>query len=171
MEDIKQQEVQELYEKVYVKTLNFISHKPRSISETQRRIFRYFPKKTEEDLRESLQQKIIDDLVDDGYLDDERYVAEYVGSFGKFGKKKSKYAITTFLYKKGIPKDLIQKGMLLLPGNFELEAAIKDAEKRLRVYKDKNPRVLKSKVIKYLFSKGYTSEIVYNAVDTALGVK
>lgn len=164
-------EDQEIYEKVYFRILNYISFKPRTNYEIQNKISRCFPKRTTSSQKEKIKEKIVGELQLDGYINDERYVKDYVLSLERSPKTKSSLAIKAFLQKKGVDPELIEKIWTQLPENFELESAKKDAIKRKNAYKEQNTFILKAKLTKYLLSKGYSYEIVYNAVDTVLGVK
>ena len=103
--------------------------------------------------------EIIEYLVENGYLDDEKYVMKYILEIIKL-KKKSRQEIKMDLIRRGIDEQLIEKYLTEELRIFEIKCAKELAIKKYKSCKD----ILKVK--KYLMSKGYAREAINIAVDS-----
>ena len=161
---------EEVYSKVYVKVLNFLSFSPRSRKEVLERIEKYllkinFPSREKEEIRED----IISNLKKDGYLkesNDKDFSILYIEGLKKSGKPFNSLRIFQFLSKKGISKDLINKIVKDLDEDSIYESVLKDAQKKLRILKDGDVYSKKRKLMNYLYRKGYPYNVVKSVVDT-----
>lgn len=104
-------------------------------------------------------EEIIAYLLENGYLDDEKYVMKYILEVIKL-KKKSRQEIKMDLIRRGIDEQLIEKYLTEELRIFEINCAKELAKKKYRSSKD----ILKVK--KYLIGKGYSREAINNAVDS-----
>lgn len=103
--------------------------------------------------------EIIAYLLENGYLDDEKYVMKYVLDVIKL-KKKSRQEIKMDLIRRGINEELIEKYLTEELRIFEINCAKELAKKKYKTCKD----ILKVK--KYLIGKGYSRDAINKAVDT-----
>ena len=108
--------------------------------------------------------KIIVHLLEQNYLNEERYAKLFVG--GKFRIKKwGKYRLTSELKKKDISKNNINLAISQIPNN-EYIAVFNDLAKtkaELIVESDKWKK--KKKLIDYLLYRGWESHLVYDKVN------
>jgi len=162
----------EIYEKVYFKMLNFISYRIRSEKEITDRLEKYLSKYhySENDI-ESIRSNTLSKLEDSGYLNDFEFASFYIRSLISSKKPVSKIKIFQFLLKKGISKDIINSSMEDLPSDFLLQNAIRDGEKKVKTFRnlDKPDKyVLRRKLSDYLYRKGYPSDVIHSAIDSLL---
>ncbi len=162
----------EIYEKVYFKMLNFISYRIRSEKEITDRLEKYLSKYHYSDTDiESIRSNTLSKLEDAGYLNDLEFASTYIRGLVSSRKPISEMKIFQFLSKKGISKDIINNAMEDLPPEFLLQNAIRDGEKKVKSFKniDKTDKyVLKRKLSDYLYRKGYPSEVIHSAIDSLL---
>ena len=112
---------------------------------------------------DSLANEILIELIQNKYLDEERFARSFCS--GKFkikrwGRKKIAYELS----KLKVPKSCVLLGMLEIN-----EADYKDVikhlvNKKMVSLKDKNTYVRKKKVVEYLLRKGYESELVWSYI-------
>lgn len=153
------------YEEYLNKILNFISYKMRSRDETERRLQRYLRDIEDKDIKDNLFSKIMKKVEDEGFIDDARYVKTYVEDQRLSSAPQGRYKMRTFLFKKGISKDLIDQLFVEYPEDIELEGAKKEAEKKMKSlnpldFKDKN------KLWQFLKRKGYSTNVVRTVIDS-----
>lgn len=157
------------YQKVFTKVLNFVSYKPRAEAEVFERLKSYLAKENiTQNEKDLLQEKIIIQLKQDGYIDDKKTLKLYVDNFSTSRKPKSIRRFKQDLKRKGISQTDIEEGSLALPENLEYDLALVDARKKIRKYGKDSGFILKSKLTSYLYSKGYASETIKSVVDTLL---
>ncbi|MFZ2663778.1 MAG: RecX family transcriptional regulator [Patescibacteria group bacterium] len=159
----------EIYEKVYFKMLNFISYRIRSEKEVSDRLDKYLLKYNYlKDDVDKIRSDVLSKLEDAGYLNDSEFASCYIRSLLSSKKPVSNMKIFQFLLKKGIPKDIINNALSNLPDDFLLQNAIRDGEKKIRTIKDSDGYVARRKLSDYLYRKGYPSEVVHSAIDSLL---
>ena len=116
------------------------------------------------DLENSEMEKLIQELIDDGYLDDERYARAYAG--GKFRLKKwGKLKIRRELKQKEIPEDIIKIAFSEIEGQSYLETLENVARTKFDQLREENLYIKKNKVAAYLISKGYESELIWGVLN------
>lgn len=134
----------------------------------QERCFSEVEKKMETfELSEEENQEIIDWLVADKFLDEERYAASFVR--GKFNHKKwGKNKIKTALRQKGIPNSLITNSLKEIAAEDYYETILSLLKKKNQLLSETDSHKRKHKLYNYALSKGYESEVVFNALDDVL---
>ncbi|MBU0535090.1 RecX family transcriptional regulator [Patescibacteria group bacterium] len=166
MQDSK---LEEIFEKVYFKILNFISYNLRSEKEVADRLTKYLSKyRISSSEKNNLSAKLTSKLEEGGYLNDLNFAFTYIKSVSDSKKPVSKRKITHFLMKKGISRDMLSDALDSLPADFSLNNAVKDAEKKLRLLGNIDEFSKKRKLYDYLFRKGYDSGTISSVVDTLL---
>ena len=148
-------------DEVYSKILDFIAHKPRSRGEVIDKLDSY-------NLKKSLKEEILKNLISNKYINDEEYIKTYLEGLIRSGKPISIRKIKENLIKHKIS---IEKYSTLLkfPEDFEKNNCIKQAEKKLKsLTKEKSMFVKKQKLKKYLYYKGYSLSIINSVVDFLL---
>jgi len=166
MQDSK---VEEIFENVYFKILNFISYNLRSEKEVADRLTKYLSKyHISPSEKNDLSAKLTSKLEESGYLDDLNFAFSYIKSVSDSKKPTSKRKIMHFLVKKGVSRDIMSDALNSLPADFSHSNAVKDAEKKLRLLGNIDEFSKKRKLYDYLFRKGYDSGTISFVVDTLL---
>ena len=154
--ELSQEEVNDL---VYVsdekdamdKAINYIAYQMRTVQEVKNRL-------RKEEYDHKLIQKIIEQLIQDKYLDDVHFAKEYYRSYrSRYGV----FKIVANLKKKGIKDDLIHS--LRMEDDVELayQSVIKKYDEKL----EQMDYALKGKISQYLAQRGFTFETVKKVVN------
>ncbi|KKS16520.1 MAG: Regulatory protein RecX [candidate division WWE3 bacterium GW2011_GWA1_41_8] len=160
-----------LYENLLNKAISFIAYSPRTLSEVNGRMDKFFQKRNiNESYASELRSHVIKELNELKLIDDEQYALSYVEGRIRSGKPFSRRKISDFLYKKGVPDELL-KSALSRYGDEQERKSIEDLiEKKLKTFKNADPRKNRNKLIAYLLNKGYSPQLVYPAVDTKFNI-
>lgn len=107
----------------------------------------------------SVHDEIISSLIEDDYLNEERFAIQYAG--GKFrmknwGRKKIYYA----LKEKGVSEYCIKKAMKEIGEEAYLDTLKDLAAKKYAALKGEQYLVRKKKTMEYLLQKGYEPELI-----------
>lgn len=100
------------------------------------------------------QSKLIKRLVDEGYLNESRYVKAFVKDkfrFGKWGRIKIRYA----LRQKGIPVFLLEEGMAEIQEEDYLELLTDLLRQKKRSTKANSPYELRGKLLRFAAGRGF----------------
>lgn len=110
------------------------------------------------------QEKIIIQLIQDGFLNEERFAKSYAR--GKFYIKHwGKQKIISQLKLKSIPSHLIQMALKEIPIEDYLQTIQDLALKKWKLLYSKQDIKTKQKIIQHLLYKGYEPELVYETVN------
>ena len=139
-------------EQAIQKLRHYCSYQERSHSEVQQKLWELGVRKLEHD-------EIISTLIEDDYLNEERFAKQFVG--GKFrmkdwGKKKIYYA----LKEKKVSEYAIKTAMKEIDDEDYKKMLYELAEKKYESLKGEQFMVRKKKTMDYLLQKGYESELV-----------
>ena len=151
-EIIKKGELQKCFDK----TLRFVMTRPRSLKEVKD----YFRRKQ---VDASLHQVILEKMIKLELLDDQKFAKWWVGQRLEF-KHKSKKDITFELRQKGIDTNII-KNVLDDSEIDELKIAKELLEKKSYKWARYDEDVKKQKITQYLAGKGFSWDIISQAVD------
>ncbi|MFA6982235.1 MAG: RecX family transcriptional regulator [Patescibacteria group bacterium] len=153
---------EEIFEVVYKKALNFLSFKERTLSELDEAIGKYlFRVSIPRNEKENLKKEVLEELGKELIVDDASYVKDYILECVQAGRQVSKNQISQFLYRKGIPREDITEGIeKYYTPEVEEDMILSLCEKKMTSTADR------SKMLRYLLSKGFTPSIVYAVVDT-----
>lgn len=139
--------------------LNYLSYKPRTTSEVQRRLER-------DDYRPAVIEEVIAYLEEQEYLDDRTYARLFAEE--RFtGKGYGPYRVQQDLRKRGISQETIDWaiGEVFDSASVHREA-LRQAEKRWpKLAYEENPRRRAKKLYDFLARRGYPFEVVRNVVD------
>jgi regulatory protein len=122
-------------------------------------------------LRKAEVEELIANLIENNYLNEERFAVQYAG--GKFrmkhwGRKKIEYE----LLQKGVNKANIKLGLKIINDEDYLAAMEKLARKKWQELAGEHLLAKQSKTIAYLLHKGYEQSLITNIVkDLAAGRK
>jgi regulatory protein len=100
-------------------------------------------------------------------LDDEHFAECYMQELA--GKGKGKFQMISSLKTKGITKEVIDKyiGQFTNPDD-EMERAKGLAQRKIRSYRNEPENKIREKLTRHLLSKGYSYEIVHEAVASIM---
>ncbi|MEC7646231.1 MAG: regulatory protein RecX [Bacteroidota bacterium] len=114
-------------------------------------------------LMKTKQDDILKILIQEKYIDEERYSRLFCR--GKFKIKKwGKNKIIHELKKKHISKICINKGLLEINENEYLKELNIQYQKKKKTINEKNQFIKKKKIATYLINKGYESNLVWNKI-------
>ena len=111
----------------------------------------------------SIKDVLIAELINDQFIDEERYARSFCrGKFRikKWGKKKIEFT----LKQKKISTTCIQKGMDEIDEQEYLLQLRTQAEKKNKLIKEKNHLIRKRKLAKHLVEKGYETHLVWQKI-------
>ena len=110
-------------------------------------------------------QQLIADLISNRFLDEERFASAYVS--GKFRIKKwGRIKIKSYLAQKHISNYSIQKALKEIDGDEYWQTLVQLANKKAQeLVLVKNSWDKQSKIMRYLQSKGYESDLIRDAVE------
>jgi regulatory protein len=140
---------------IYDKLSNFCAYQERCASDVKEKMRKLKIEKDDYDV-------YIAKLKDDNYLNDERFVKYYVSAHAKkkWGKTKMKAALGA----KRIDSSLIKQYLDDMDeGDYDDQIKI-IAEKKWNTIKAKTPRDKKTKMLRFLLSKGYEMGKAINAI-------
>lgn len=131
--------------------------------------------RSEKEIRDFLQRKkvenideVINQLKEQGYIDDEKFSREWVQSRRRSKQKGSK-AIRLELLQKGIDREIIERVISRqLSDVREEEIAEKALEKKVRIWKNLEPDEFRKKATDFLMRKGFEYGVVKATVDKFL---
>ncbi len=120
-------------------------------------------------LEEKIIEEILEELKGYKYLDDRMFAESYINDRMNFNPR-GKLLIKKELREKGVAENIIEeKTEELISEEKEIESARKLAEKKLRVMGDKGDKnKTNQKIMSYLQSKGYSFEIISQAVKNEI---
>ncbi|MBP5517024.1 MAG: RecX family transcriptional regulator [Bacteroidales bacterium] len=114
-----------------------------------------------------LTERITLSLVDNGYIDEERYCRIYCDSklhLQKWGRLKIAYQLRG----KRINNVVIEKAIQEIDEELYRETLVKLAENKMHTIKEDDPRKRKAKLMSYLASHGFTHEEIENTINEIL---
>jgi len=113
------------------------------------------------------QKEIINHLIENNYINEKRYALLY--SMGKFNSRKwGKIKISNHLKNKGIKEKDINESINEIPETKYLDALSNLIIKKSQEIKDSDIYNKKSKIARYLFQKGYESNLIWNQIETLI---
>ena len=113
------------------------------------------------------QKEIMNHLIENNYINEKRYALLY--SMGKFNSRKwGKIKISNHLKKKGIKEKYINESIKEIPEKKYLDALSNLIIKKSQKIKDSDIYNKKSKIARYLFQKGYESNLIWNQIETII---
>lgn len=141
------------YDRALQKAMRYCMYQERCIDDLEKRFTAWNLKKQDWD-------KIIDYLIDQNFLSEERFIESYVR--GKFYHKKwGRNKIILGLRQKRVKGDLVYKVMSQEISDEEYLSTIKDLiNKKKNLLGEPDCLKLRDKIYRYLLSKGYESEII-----------
>jgi len=152
------------YEKLITYALKIISKKRYTVSEIEKKLKKMIIKyELETENLDGLIKKVIDRLLELKYLDDQKYISDFISDRVTF-RPRGKYLIKNELKKKGITKEVLDHAFNQIEIDEEsmiLELLRKRMQKwtSLPVFKQK------IKAYQYLSSRGFEKDNIYKAIS------
>lgn len=130
--------------------------------------FEVIQKMNELKVAESLREKYLKQLMEENYLNEERYITAYVNAkvyVKKWGKKK----IMAELSIRRVDKSTVQKTFLEVDDDIYISNLNHLAEKKWRSISKKGDREKQAAMYQFLGSKGYESDLIKDAIKQVKG--
>jgi regulatory protein len=136
----------------------YAAYQERCIFEIEQKIDQYA-------ISEDDKNGLIDYLIEERFVDEDRFVKAYVK--GKFNLKKwGKIKIKSHLRNKRIPSSKIEEGLSFIDENEYLEVLLKLGQKKWDSLEKEETIQRKVKTLRFLASKGFESDKIYAFLDT-----
>ncbi len=139
------------------------------ISLRRRSVFEVAERLKEKGLKENVIKEVLEELRGYKYLDDQKFAESYINDRMNFNPR-GKFLIKKELQEKGVAENIIEEKIEeLISEEKEIESARKLAEKKLRIMGNKGDKnKINQKIMSYLQSKGYSLEIIGQAVKNEM---
>jgi len=108
-------------------------------------------------------ESVIEHLIDENFLDEERYVCSFVRSKFKY-KKWGRRKILMKLKQKRISQRLIDHGFKEIDEEEYLQTLDVLIEKKRKVIREENPFKRNQKLANYLIQKGYEMDLIWKKI-------
>ena len=109
-------------------------------------------------------ENIIATLIEEGYLDEERYARSFVR--GKFRNNNwGRIKIRSGLKQKQISDYCIKKGLQEIDEEDYLQKIKELIQKKKRLVKGENAYVIIQKILRFMVSKGYEPELIHRTIN------
>ena len=115
---------------------------------------------------EDAQERVIERLKKDKYIDESRYAAMYArdkARFNKWGRRK----IEQGLWMKRIPKDIANEALGTISDDEYVSVLRPMLKQKRRSVKADSDYELKTKLIKFALQRGFTMDIISRCIDGA----
>jgi len=140
------------------KLSTYCAYQERCIWEVRRKLF-------EKGISEEFGDQLIDFLIDEKFLDEERYARSFAR--GKFRLKKwGRNRIKMELKMRQIPENLIRKGLSEIDPEEYYDTLLSETEKKWEKTHDADLYKKKFKVVGYLMQKGFEQDLIQEAIDS-----
>lgn len=135
-----------------LKAANYCAYQERTQNELRERLLDW-------GLRTDEAEDIIAEMINEGFVNEERYAKSYVS--GKFRLKKwGRHKIKYQLKQKGLSDYCIRSGMQEIDADEYWETLLHLAEKKWTKSKDDDPRIRQQKCYRFLANKGFESDLI-----------
>jgi len=157
----------DIYERLINASIRFVSYRPRS--EKEIKDFLELKLKRSHTSALSVIKKVIDRMIELGYIDDVAFTKWWVDQ--RTGRKpKGERVIMEELTRKGIDASLIKEliPMIMRGDRSERALALSCTKKKVNILKNKPILEQKQKLSAYLLRRGFSSDTVWSVVDDVL---
>ena len=152
--------LQNLNKEALIKAANFCAYQERTQKEVRGKL-------AELEVVGNEAEQIIACLIENNYLNEERFARIFAGS--KFRQKKwGRLKIKQELKMRGVSDYCLRAGMSEIGGDDYMETLQTIIEKKNREIKESNPLIKKQKIVKYALSKGFEQDLVFDVVREIL---
>jgi regulatory protein len=149
-----------LNKEALIKAANFCAYQERTHKEVRKRI-------AELDVRGDESEEIIAWLIENNYLNEERFARIFAGS--KFRQKKwGRIKIRLELKMRGVSDYCLRAGMSEIDGDDYMVTLEEIIEKKSRDIKDTDKLIRKQKLVRFALSRGFEQDLVYDVMGKFL---
>jgi len=149
-----------LNKEALTKAANFCAYQERTHKEVRQRL-------AELDVIGDESEAIITWLIENNYLNEERFARIFAGS--KFRQKKwGRNKIRQELKMRGVSDYCLKAGMSEIDGDDYMVTLQEIIEKKSRDIKDSNKLIIKQKLVKFALSRGFEHDLVFDVVGKFL---
>ena len=110
---------------------------------------------------------IINKLEDLNLIDDSEFTVNWINA--KINQGKGPYIINRQLRHFGIEGNIITEALSHIPQSIMINSAKRLIQKKSRLFNKLNISQKKSKIYKYLYNRGYPTQIISNVIDDIMG--
>ncbi len=144
------------FEEAKEKLAAYCAYQERCVWEVRKKMY-------EKGVKEEDKEELIAYLIDENFLDEERYARAFAR--GKFHLKKwGRSRISRELKMRQIPQSLIQKGLLEIDSIAYYDTLLVETEKKWEKTPEKDPYKKRFKVIGYMMGKGFEQDLIQEAI-------
>lgn len=153
-------------EKLYNRTLNFLSYRPRS----EKEIKDYLRKKLNKlqmntsELSIKIQDEIIKKIKKQKLINDKQFAFWWIEQRLSF-RPRGKYLLKAELRQKGIDEKIINKALLTIDDKQLTVLARKIIDKKMKLYKNLPKLKLKQKLFSHLARRGFDFNVIKKVID------
>jgi regulatory protein len=122
-------------------------------------------------ITEGIEKDVADDmvqsLIDENFLNDERYVRAYVADkfkFNKWGKIKMRH----YLRIKGLSDEIIQKGLEQIDKEKYKDVLVKTMKEKAKTVKKKNKFEKMGQIIRFAQNRGFEPELIHRYMSLVI---
>jgi len=149
-----------LNKEALTKAANFCAYQERTHKDVRQRL-------AELDVIGDESEAIITWLIENNYLNEERFARIFAGS--KFRQKKwGRNKIRQELKMRGVSDYCLKAGMSEIDGDDYMVTLQEIIEKKSRDIKDSNKLIIKQKLVKFALSRGFEHDLVFDVVGKFL---
>lgn len=142
------------------KLKKYCAYQERAQSEVRKKAFSY-------GLSSEETESVISDLIQENYLNEQRFTEAFVRGkykFKRWGRKKLELELKA----RQVSSYCIKKGMAQIEPEVYYSNLVHIAEKRLPLTKGKHPAEIRQKLFQHLLSKGYESHLIEEVISDLL---
>lgn len=157
MEDVQQQKKKYTPAQAFLKAQLYCAYQERCQQEMRDKLYEW-------GLYPDAVENLIAQLITENFLNEERFAKAYAG--GKFRIKKwGRIKIKLELKKRHISDYCIRKGMQEIDEDDYIKTLQQLIEKKLKETKDRNPLVKNAKVARYVASRGFEQDLIWDILN------
>lgn len=149
------------YKEALARAMNICSKSEKSVSDIRQALSRWGLTDIDK------QEKIIDYLKDNNFIDESRYSNSYVRDKHKFNSW-GKVKLRAMLRSKGIAESTIDKAINSISQELYLDTLKNDIISKRNSVKAKNQYELRAKLMRFAQSRGYETDLIYKTLDEIL---
>ncbi|MDR2661142.1 MAG: RecX family transcriptional regulator [Lactobacillaceae bacterium] len=144
------------------KALIFINHQQRSQKEVVDKL------KTNDDIPLEIIDEVVNELKNIGLINDQEYAKNFISTQIN-ASIDGPSVIKQKLFKKGVPSFVVEKAIVVFDTQTQTEHIAKLADKFISINQKKlGSNALKNKLYSFLYSKGYSTDLIKEYVDNVI---
>lgn len=164
--ELKAIKKESLHGKLLNRAHHFLSYRPRSEKEIKTYLRRKLLKETAKN-KNKIIEEVINKLKDQQIINDQKFAKWWVEQRINF-RPKGTYVLKRELFSKGINKEDVDEVLSTID---EISVARAVIKKKSKIIKEKDPFIIKKKLIGYLQRRGFSWSTIKSVVDESLTKK